>query len=537
MRLAVSLQVKITGLVLLVLGAAGLAGGAVLVQRLLGAVEQEVGQRAISIARTVAQAHEIQQWVGRPGGAEVIQPAAERIRLATGVEYIVVLDMNRIRYSHPLPERIGTRFEGGDEGPALAQQAYLSRAEGVNGRSIRAFVPVFGLQGPEQVGVVVVGLMEPRLAELFGAIGSELVLAFAFGLGIALIGAWLLARNIKREMFDLEPAEIARLLEERVAVFSSIGEGLVAVDRQERITVINDQAMRMLGVGPEVIGRSVSEVIPHTRLPAVTATGVPELNQVMRLGRVTALVNRLPIRVKGEIAGAVATFRDRTEVQILAEQLTGVQQFADALRAANHEWMNKLHTVAGLIRLRRYQDAMEYIFSATEEQQGRAHFLARRFSDARLAGLLLGKYSRARELGIQLEVDPASRLQVPGPALAEIDLVVILGNLLENAMEAVAALPAGQRHVRCRVGEEEGGVVIAVADTGPGIPPDMQEAIFRPGVSTKGEGRGMGLALVRQEVELAGGRVCLRTEPGRTEFSVWLPLPGAAGGGAAAHAH
>lgn len=523
---------KIAGLALLVLGTAGLAGGAVLVHRLVTLAQAEVGRRALAIARAVAQNPVIQERVGSPGGAEVIQPVAERVRLATGVEYIVVLDMNRIRYSHPRPERIGTRFAGGDEGPALAEQTYVSRAVGVNGPSIRAFVPIFGFAGPEQVGVVVVGVMEPTLADLLATIGPELIVAFAGGLGIAVAGAWLLTRNIKREMFNLEPAAIARLLEERVAVFSAIDEGLVAVDRQGHITVINEQAMAMLGVGPEVVGQPVAAVIPHTRLPVVTATGAMERNQPMKLGRRTVLANRLPIRVGGEIVGAVATFRDRTEVQTLAEQLTGVERFVDALRAANHEWMNKLHTVAGLIRLRRYKQAMDFIFSATAEQQGLARFLARRFADARLAGLLLGKYARARELGIELVVDPESRLQVPAPALAGLDLVLVVGNLLENALEAA------RTRVHCRVEAIRGALTLTVTDDGPGIPPAQQERIFLPGYSTRGEGRGMGLALVRQEVALAGGQIRLRSEPGGTEFQVWLPLPGAeADGGEAAHGH
>ena len=502
-------------------------GGSMLIENIHSAIEKELGQRAMSIARTVAQLGEIKANVGRPGGEKVIQPIAERIRLATDVDYIVVFDMNRIRYSHPVQNRIGTPFEGGDEGPALAEQAYISRARGVLGPSVRAFVPVMSEDGKEQVGVVVVGLLTPTFARLLRDIRLDLYLSLIAGVAVGLIGAWLLAAHIKRQMFNLEPLEIARLHEERSAVFNAIGEGIVAVDRHNRITIINDEAQRIIGAGQEVVGEDIHAVIKDTRLPQTVERDQPEYNRQMVLGGTIVLANRVPIRIKNQVAGAVAIFRDKTEVNRLAEELTGVKRFVEALRAQNHEHLNKLHTIAGLIQLKKYDEAVDFIFSLTEERQAFTRFLIRNFADYHVSGLLLGKSSRAKELGVDLTIDRSSRLKGLPATIDSYDLVVILGNLLENAMDAVETVRLGRREVYCLVRGDASGIRVVVRDNGPGIPPQILDRIFEPGFTTKGEAnRGIGLALVKGLVEGAGGTIKLEASgtgcPGTT-FTIWLP--------------
>jgi two-component system sensor histidine kinase DctS len=493
---------------------------------LLDVMEAELGRRAMSVARTVAQVEEVRQNLGHAKGAQVIQPAMERMRLATGVEYIVTFDMNRIRYSHPLPALIGTRFEGGDEGPSLSQQAYVSRATGVNGNSVRAFAPVLAPDGSGQVGVVVVGIMDPTLPALIKGYASRLPLGLVGGLIVAVLGAWLLADHIKRQLFGLEPVEIAHSLEERVAIVSALSEGLIAVAADGTVTVVNDEARRILGAEDDVVGRNILDVIPNSHFPETVQSGKAQYNQQMLVGRTLVVTNRVPIRIKDKIVGAVATFRDRTEVHRLAEELTGVTRFVDGLRAQNHESLNKLHTIAGLIQLKKYKEALDYIFDTTEQQQEVVRFLMRRVKDYRVSGLLLGKVIRGRELGIDLTFDPDTRLDgVPAP-LDTSDLVLLLGNLIENAMEALAGCPDG-RSVRCLLRSSEELLEIEVADNGPGVPPELQEAIFRQGVSTKGEQRGLGLALVRELVTFAGGEVSLSSEPGHTVFTIIVKEGGA----------
>lgn len=497
---------------------------------ILSAVEAELGRRAMSVARTVAQVELVKERLGKPDGPDAIQPVVERMRLATGVEYIVLFDMDRIRYSHPLRERIGTRFEGGDEGPALSQQAYVTRAVGVNGPSVRAFVPVLSPDGSEQVGVVVVGILVPEIWALLYDFRYALALALAAGLVVAVLGSWVLASGIKRQMFNLEPPEIAGLLEERAAIVSALGEGLLAVDRHGRITVMNDTAQQIIGTGREAIGRSVLEVVPHSRLLETIHSGRAEFDRQMLLGRTVVVVNRVPVRIGGQIVGAVATFRDRTDIHRLAEELTGVTRFVEALRAQNHESLNKLHAIAGMIQLDRPEAALDYIFAVTEQQQEVSSFLARNVNDYRVSGLLLGKVVRGRELSIGVAIDPESRMDGAPAPLTGSDLVLILGNLLENAMEALSG-QEGERRIDCLLRSDAASLMIRVADNGPGVAGELQDRLFEQGVSSRGPGRGLGLALVRQTVAFAGGSVEFESRPGRTMFMIRVVAGGSEHGG------
>jgi two-component system, CitB family, sensor histidine kinase DctS len=509
-----------TGIVLL----AGAAGTAVVAGYALNSVEQQQGRLVLHVARTVAEIDDVKRAVGRPGGELVIQPIAERIRQVNIVEYVVVLDMERRRYSHPVSSRIGTTFTGGDEAPAFAEHTYVSQAAGMWGRSVRAFVPIMSEDFTEQTGVVVVGILTPSVRSVLTDLAPELSVALVVALSVGLIGAWLLGSRIKGQLLGLEPPEIARILQERVAILNAIGDGVLAIDREQRVTVISEAAQRILGTGPEATGMPVKELVPYSRLPEILQSGEAERDQEMLLGTTVVMTNRVPVRIGGRIIGAVATFRDRTEVHRLADQLTGVTKFIDSLRAQNHEHMNQLHTIAGLIQFGRNQEAIDYIFSSYEEQQEQTRFLTRRFQDYRVAALLLGKLHRARELNISLTVDRNSRLRTLPRKTDATALVVMIGNLLENAMDAVGDVPAERRQVYCLIRDGDDGLRIVVRDTGHGIPPELREQVWRPGFSTKsGQHQGIGLALVRQHVESAGGQISFDTGPEGTTLTITIP--------------
>ncbi len=527
-----SLRTKIGILVFcLVLLSSGISG-AILIEQVYRAIEKELGQRALSIARTVAQVDEVVDYVGYPVGPQIIQPIADKIRLATNVEYIVVLDMNKTRYSHPLPEMVGTLFEGGDEGPAFAEHAYISRAIGINGPSIRAFVPL--MRGSKQVGVVVVGMVTPTYFKLLEEYRNDLYFSLFLALFFGLFGAFGLAYNIKKQMFNMEPNEIAKLLEERSAVFHSIGEGIVAIDSNQRITIANPKACQILQLNPPVIGQKVENVIPDIQLTQVLETGIPQYNQDRMIGNTRILVSTLPIKIKGSIVGAVANFQDKTTIFNLAEELTGVKQFIEALRVQNHEYMNKLHTIAGLIQLGKSEQAINYIFDTTEQQEELAAFLTNQICDYSLSGLLLGKISRARELGIELHIDRSSRLrEIPKQWDASV-MVAVIGNLIENAMEALQGQDE-ERKIYCMIRDNQDELHIIVEDNGPGIPEEIRDWIYVQGFSTKAnknKNRGIGLALIYQYVVNAGGTIKLESDPSTgTRFDILIPKNPETGGG------
>lgn len=501
-------------------------GGIIVVDKISATFEKEAGMRAMAIARTLAQFEEIQKNIGEPEGEVTIQPIAERTRLATGVEYIVIVDMEGIRYSHPVEERIGKKFTDVDLGPALANNEYISSAEGVLGPSVRAFVPVKIEEGTRQVGVVIVGILIPTVGFLLRTIQTQLYYSLGTGLIVGLLGSLYLARRIKNAMFSLEPEEIARLLEERVAIFQAMGEGIIAIDRDNRITVVNEEAQRILEkTSEDVIGQTITSIIPYSTLPEVLQTGEAQINHQMFLNDTMVLVNKVPVRFKGEIIGAVATFQDKTEINRLAEELTGVKAFIEALRVQNHEHKNKLHTIAGLIQLEKYEHALDYIFDLSEEQQEITGLLTKNICDDSIAGLLLGKYERAKELRIKLDIGRNTCFRELPSCLQTGELVIIIGNLIENALDAVRMEKPERRKVFFSMQDTPEGLTITIRDMGPGIPVELRESIFRQGFSTKGSANcGLGLYLVKRYVNMSGGSISIHdADGGGVIFNINIP--------------
>jgi PAS domain S-box-containing protein len=324
---------------------------------------------------------------------------------------------------------------GGDEGPALQGKEYTSKAVGTLGPSLRAFVPLYNNDG-RQVGVVTVGIMMTDVNALKGELRSWIFFAVTLGLVIGILGSNYLAENIKKAIFGMEPYEIASMFNEREALLEAIREGILAVDKNGSITVINSEARRILGIRDNVQGRNVTEVIPNSRLVEVIESGVAEYDQEQRIKDVRVLTNRVPVKLKDQVIGAIASIRDMTEVNIMAEELTGVKKYVEALRVQNHEFSNRLHTIAGLIQLGEYDKAIDDICNYKTSQQNIISFITRRIKDPSVAGLILSKSGRCKELGIEFHLDEGCYL---GP-LKDIDsnsLVIIIGNLLENAIEAV----------------------------------------------------------------------------------------------------
>jgi two-component system sensor histidine kinase DctS len=245
----------------------------------------------------------------------------------------------------------------------------------------------------------------------------------------------------------------------------------------------------------------------------------------MIINNTIVLAKRVPIMFKGDIIGAVATFQDKTEVNRLAEELTGVKSFVEALRVQNHEHMNKLHTIAGLIQLEKSQQALDYIFDITQEQQELTRIISKNIFDHSIAGLLLGKYARAKELRVKLVIDRKSKLFELPPHLETGDMVAVIGNLIENALEAVRQAEQGRRKVYFAIFDNHDNLIIKIRDWGSGIPVEKLDSIFCQGFTTKGSAdRGIGLYLVKQYVELAGGGISVRNlSEGGAEFNILIP--------------
>ena len=493
-------------------------------KRITSSVEETEKEKALNVARmTSLSPSVIDALDGAPNQTEV-QEFANQVKDKTNVNFVVVMNMKGIRLSHPDPSEVGKHFKGGDEGPVLNGKEYVSISKGTLGKSMRAFTPIKNSQG-KQVGAVAVGISLENVTKAVHKGRMGIFIGTLIGILIGVIGAVGLARYIKKILLGLEPFAIAKLLEERSSMLQSVREGIIAIDQEGKITLVNRAARKLFkraGLEENPMGRNIEAYLPETRLTRIIKSGDTELDQEQNLNGVTILVNRVPVIVENEPVGAIATFRDKTEVKLLAEQLTGVRNYADALRAQAHEFMNKLHVILGLVRTEQYDTLANYVSETVNHRKTEMGFVTKKIQDPVLAGFIIGKLSFARESGASLSFDCSSTL--PKPANSDIthELITIIGNLFDNAMEAIADSP--NKNVDLKFDYAEDILTIEVNDTGMGMTTSLQNKILDKGFSTKGENRGFGLYLLAQAIERLEGDMIISSKPGKgTNFAVYIP--------------
>lgn len=489
-------------------------------------LEEQIGLRALSLARSVAAIPQIRDGLQARDVSQV-QPVAEEIRQLSGARFVVVGDSDSVRYSHPLPERLGKKMVGGDNDRALIDgESYVSRAVGSLGPSMRGKAPIFDAQGAV-IGIVSVGFMLDRVdqlvSEYLGSVQAVAVLALL----LSIVGAVLIARYFKRAIFGLEPEAIARLLEERDATLASLREGLIAVDAGGVVSTVNHAAVKSLQLDDSrpLVGRPLAEVLPESRMLDVLEDDRPQFDEEIWLNGRAFIANRVPVRVGGQIRGVVSSFRPKDELEEVSRRLTRIRQYAESLRSQAHDYSNKLHTIAGLIQIDARDEALELIGQEARGVESLIRLLVEAVPDPVLAGCLLGKHNRARELGLALRIDPESHMAELPRELSREQLVSLLGNLLDNAFEATLRREDSPREVLLSMTDLGRELIFEIEDNGPGIPADQRERIFHKGVSSKArEGHGLGLYKVRGILDQVGGTLLLEDgDSGGTRVTVYLP--------------
>jgi two-component system CitB family sensor kinase len=523
-RQRLSAQVVLLMVAILVLT---LVGGAFVVQlNLHGQLNDQFEHRALSIAQTLAADENVATQVadGRPGGQ--LQVMATREREATGALFVVITNAQGIRYTHPNPALIGTAVTYQDPEPTTSEPFRTGRdwwglQRGSLGPVAAGKAPLF-LHG-RLVGEVSVGFPVKNVtSQLYGALPS-LILYLLCVLAAGVLAALALARRLKRQTFGLELGEIAALLQEREAMLHGIKEAVLGYDTGGRILLANDAARDLLGLPAEFAGRKLRYMLPPGRLADVV-TGVVTGSDLLVLHEDRVLVaNRMPITRNHHQLGWVVTFQDRTESETLKRTLDEVTGLADTLRAQSHEFSNRLHTLVGLVELGYYDEAVEFVTGLSAARGELTDQLVEAIGEPKLAALILAKVSLAGERGVELRLMPDSKVGQRITAITQV--LTVVGNLIDNAIDAAALAPA-PREVELTLVAAESDLLIRVRDTGPGVPHDMREQIFTDGVTTKssvtGARRGLGLALVRQIVECMGGMVSVGQDGGAV-FTAVLP--------------
>ncbi len=519
--LQLRLTLLVTALLVLLVGFIGLLS----TDSIRAILLQQIGEKTLVLAQAVARNPMIREGL-QAKNPQIVQEMAEKLRESTAAEYIVVCDREGARYSHPSPDRIGKTFVGGDFYPAVEQgKSYVSQATGTLGPSMRGFVPVRG-DGGDIIGFVAVGYLESGIEEQVSAQQRKIVGYAAVVLLFGVLGAAAIARRFKSAIFGLEPHEIATLFEERNSIIEAIREGIVAVDSAGRLRLINQAARRYLGQPPEEDFRGclLSDLCPCSEMEEALLKRGRILDQEVSIAERVMVVNVLPFAVSGKASGAVASFRPKDEIDNLARKLLHMQEYSELLRVQTHEYSNKLHTIAGLIQIGAQQEALDLILTEASGYQELVKTLAEAVPDPVVAGIVLGKFNRARELKVKMTLEPDSSLVDLPPEIERGHLVTILGNLLDNAFEAVrSSKDAGE--VRLFFTDLGVDLIIEVEDSGPGICPEIADRLFEKGVSTSGgAGRGMGLYLVQRAVEALGGAVIFsKSVLGGALFTVTIP--------------
>lgn len=453
---------------------------------------------------------------------------ADKLQSGTDFDYVVIGDTNSIRLYHPNPEKIGYPMQFTKPGALEKGESYFITGKGSIGMAMRAKTPIFDDDG-KIIGVVSIGYLISKIDSWRSDFLLPMAGVFILLLLVLMLLSWFFAAHIRRQMLGMEPKQIARVVRQQEALFSSVYEGLIAVDPDGYITAINRSARKMLGLsspGRKWLGKPVSEVVQ----PADFFTQqIAEKRQdaMVNFNGLSVIANREAIRSGDELLGAIISFRSKDEIATLNAQLTQIKQYVESLRTLRHEHLNWMSTINGLLQMKEYDKVLAMVQGESQAQQQLIDSLRGAFADRQVAGLLFGKVQRARELGLTMTIVQGSQLHQLPEGLDSTEFAAIVGNLLDNAFEASLRTQQGNKVVELYLSDEGDDVIIEVADQGCGVPEALREKIFEQGVSTRtdepGE-HGIGLYLIASYVRRCDGVITLEdNSPCGTLFSLFLP--------------
>ncbi|CAI2491323.1 Sensor histidine kinase CitA [Serratia proteamaculans] len=492
-------------------------------------LHRDLGARAQVQAREIALIPSLVTAVEKNDPVKIAE-LMKKIRASSDASYIVIGDkQTRHLYHSEYTDRVGTPMVGGDNQEVLEGKSIISIRKGGIGISLRSKAPIMD-DNNKVIGIVSVGYLKSHIDNLNARTLTQIVVSIVMLLIALFVFSWLLSKNLKRQMFWLEPKEIALLVRQQKALLEAIYEGVIAVDPQLQIITINHAARELLDLrqpAGALMGREIGELIQsQPDFFGASQLGHDTHDEVCRFNHVRVIASRVRIMQEEELQGWVISFRDKNDINTLSSQLSQVKRYADNLRIMRHEQLNWTATLAGLLHMQRYDEAIRYVEAQSEGAQEILDFISQRFSSAALCGLLLGKYSSAKEKSVELRFDPACQLgQIPA-ALNETELMSIIGNLLDNAVDATLHCDAPHEAVELYISDNGNELVIEVADRGTGITPEVRDTLFEQGVTTKDDkgDHGIGLHLVASHVAQAHGSIEVSdNEPHGTIFSLFIP--------------
>lgn len=453
---------------------------------------------------------------------------ANKLQSGTDFDYVVIGDHNSIRLYHPNTKKVGYPMQFTKPGALEKGESYFITGKGSIGMAMRAKTPIFDEDG-KVVGVVSIGYLVSKIdrwrLDFLLPMGGVFVLLLV----VLMLLSWFFAAHIRRQMLGMEPSQIAHMVRQQEALFSSVCEGLIAVDPQGYITTINCNAIKMLELAsPEQqwLGKSIEEVVNPADFFTQQITEKRQ-DAMVRFNGLSVIANREAIRAGDELLGAIISFRCKDDISTLNARLTQIKHYVESLRTLRHEHLNWMATLNGLLQMKEYDQARKMVQGESQAQQQLIDSLRSAFTDNQVAGLLFGKVQRARELGLRMTIVPGSQLHQLPEGLDSTEFAAIVGNLLDNAFAASLGTREGNKIVEIFLNDEGDEVVIEVADQGCGVPEALRERIFERGVSTRTDApgeHGIGLYLIASYVGRCGGVITLEdNNPCGALFSLFLP--------------
>ncbi|PFK16551.1 ATP-binding protein [Bacillus cereus] len=516
----VSLQTKIVSLIiaLILFVVLLLAGIFVYIQSV--DTKRQVEQLALQTAKSLSFMPAIKDAFQYNEHKSTIQSIAEQVREQAGADYVIVEDRYGVMYSHSNSELIGTKSNNPYNYEALTFGGYYTlEGNGVSGPALMAKAPIIVQNGDydQVVGVVTVEFLIKGIESNILSRTKEIILFSVAVLLAGIVGGILLARSIRKDTLGLEPNEIAALYRERSAILLSIKEGIIAIDQNGFITMMNTSAEEMLHVNDDYMQQHISKVLPEFNMERVL-----ENDQEIAFQDKVFILNMTPILENNSTVGVVCSFRDKTELQNLVNTISEVRKYSEDLRAQTHEFTNKLFVLSGLLQLGHYKEAIEFIQQESTIHQSQNHILFHQIHDAKVQAILLGKLGTASEKKIDFHIEGDSALHPLPDHIKVSHLITILGNIIDNAFDAVNERE--EKSVSFFVTDIGRDIVFEVIDSGIGIPAEKITTIFRKGFSTKGTDRGYGLANMKEMVDLLGGTIEIQNEKnGGAIFTIYLP--------------
>ncbi|MGC4377868.1 sensor histidine kinase [Fictibacillus sp. Mic-4] len=523
--LNVSLQTKILGLIITLLLFVIILLTGIFAYFESTETKDETKKLALQTAKTVSLMPAVKEELQSNPSSTEIQTIAEQIREQAGAASVIVTNRDGICYSYPDSDQIGKTIQHKDDFKALVFGGnYVTESTGEMGPAIRGKAPIIVDFGnyKKVMGVVTVEFLKKDLHNNIANKITKIILFSSFVLGLGIIGGVYLAKSIRKDTLGLEPYEIAALFRERSAILLSIREGIISIDQKGLITMMNTSAKEMLGLEKDAINQPIETVFPQSTMKKVLETGVIEKNIEMELKDKIVIVNSMPIIENGRIVGVVASFRDKTELKKMIDTLSEVRKYSEDLRAQTHEFTNKLYVLLGLLELGHYDEAIEMIKTESTIHQNQNRILFEQIHDAKVQAILLGKLGKASEKKINFTLDPNSSIEPLPPHIGVSQLVTIIGNLIDNAFEAVAK--QGKKEVLFFITDVGNDIVIEVVDNGPGISDEQIETIFKKGFSMKGPNRGYGLSNVKEAIDELEGTIEVSNQKDHGAiFTVFIP--------------